>query len=180
MSHKSQKKPPKNSPLLPQPGALQRLAQVERAVNDLSHVQVANKPVLDAVVEILGTQVVLDKVNEQRVRSMRAQNAARTESVKKMIEAGTLIPAETVTAESIILTEETTEDGTVLEPGQTYDTVASLPEEIAVQLIGGKAGASVDTGNGRKMRVVEVLALAPEKPPVPPAEEAVLDSGPAV
>ncbi len=179
MSHKAQSKPQKHSPYLPGgPSATQRLTVTEKEIKSLTssldavrQVLAANKPILDAIVEILGAQTVVDMVRTQHVRNLRAQNETRTAAMVKLIASGTFVRTDTVAQESVVLTEETDADGVVLEPGRTYDSVGAFPAEIAAQVVGLKEGASFDTGEGRKMTVLEIYSFVGHDAAVPSDQE---------
>ena len=176
MSNKSLTKPAKNSPLLPLPGALQRLTQVEKdakrlnaSLNDVAHILSANKPVLDAIVEILGTENVLNMARTLHVRTLRAQNEARMASMQKLIDSGAFVKVDEATADSVLLTEEVDAQGIVMEPGRTYDNIPAFPPEIAAQLIGAKVGATIDTTDGQKLTVLEIYNFNPGEPATTPS-----------
>jgi hypothetical protein len=166
MSHKAQTKPQKNTPLIPTPGAVQRLAQAERdikrlnaSINDVAQILAANKPILDAVVEMLGTQNVVNMIREQHVRNLRAQNENRVAAMQKLIDTAAFVKIDVVDADSIILTEEADAQGEVLEPGRTFDHIPAFAPEVGAKLIGMRAGERIETQDGNVLTVLEVYGF---------------------
>jgi len=139
---------------------------VQNAVGELEKRIVTASEVIDAMVRVLGQDVV-----EQAVITAREERAAEAavkakEGLDKALAAGQLKPIEKIAEDSIITGVESDKDGVPLKPGYVQLQVSGVKPEYKEPMIGQGVGYKFNTTEGNTFEVTGVYAPVPQ-PEVP-------------
>lgn len=150
--------------------ALQRVEQLEdtipkvissfsQALNQLQQ-QVTNAvEVLDAAISLLGPEQVQKTVVDARVTRARAEAESQKGQIAELVADGTLLADQVVTDKSIVVGQETREDGTLIEPGWFQHQFSQIKPEFQKELLGKGPGTEFKTANGNTYKLLEVYTV---------------------
>jgi len=142
---------------------------VQSAISELEKRILGASEVIDAVVNIIGQEVVEAAV--LTARDQRAATAATQakEGLEKALAAGQVVPADKIEENSIIVGVECDKDGAVLKPGYIQLSMQGVKPEFREKMLGQAAGFKFDTVDGNTFTVNAVYAPVPPKaePEVP-------------
>lgn len=175
--------------------ALERLERVEQSqgqvLGGLSQMQAQTSAlveVLDAVVELVGTEKVQVELAKQRREKAAKKAEAEKKQLDEMLLQGLLIPADEVTQTSIVVGQEKTKSGEVIHPGYVRLPWQGINPQFRDKFLKLKVGDKVDFPDGGSFEIQELYTLNPnppkpeEKPaeaaPVPPADAPVATENP--
>lgn len=158
--------------------ALERLDQVEKtipqlisAINNslggLNQTVNAQGEVLEAVVSLLGKDVIEANIADRRL--VRATEAMESEkaALEQLKEKGDLAVTEKVTEKSIIVGREFLADGTLRHPGRAQVAYMRVDPEFQGKLLDQAVGYVIELPKGGKFEIVELYEVV-EKPDAPP------------
>lgn len=119
--------------------------------------------IVEAVVELFGSEVVDAKIKEISDRKVLANLDAAEKNLEKAKGAGEAVKADAIDSKSLIVGREFDKDGNVVFPGKAQLTYEAIKPEFQKKLLGQSAGFQVETPNGGKFEVLEVYKII-EKP----------------
>lgn len=115
-------------------------------------------PMLKAIVEILGEDVVDAKMKEQQERATAEKVAAAKQNIASGKEAGLLVAEEVIGAEALVVCVEKV-DGEVLAPGFLSVVFSALKPEYQAKLLGQRVPVTIDTAPGATLTVNEAYRI---------------------
>jgi hypothetical protein len=125
--------------------------------------------ILEAVVEILDTKLVDQKIKEIADRKTLENLDRAKAAVAAGLASGELVKAMVIDEKSLIIGREIQTDGEIVFPGQVQLKFSQVKPEFQEKLKGQGVGFQIDTGSG-KFEVLEVLEVVePVEPPAPVA-----------
>lgn len=135
---------------------------VQNAVGELEKRIVTASEVIDAMVRVLGQDVV-----EAAVLSAREERAAEAavkakEGLDKALEAGQVVPVDKIEDDSIITGVEYDKDGAEMKPGYVQLSVAGVKPEYKEKMVGQTVGFRFDTADGGSFLVTGVYKSVPQ------------------
>lgn len=144
---------------------LQTRAEFQRQGDTISNVN----SILQALIELVGTEEVATKMRETRVAELEAAGAAAAKALDEQILAGTLREAEVVTSpKDVVVTQQRLEDGTLLYPSKLHYTLEQYDEDVRDKLVGCSVGDKITTESSGVASTIEVLAIYMSVAVVPP------------
>lgn len=164
--------------------ALQRIEYLERLIpqllsatnNAMNQAQMQFSglvEIVDALVQAHGPEAVEAIVVENRRNRALKQVEGDKAFLKAALDSGEAKAADTVTEDSIIVFNETTEDGVALDPGRAQFQYKQLMPAFRPQVLGKGTGTKVVSPQGNVFEVVEIYSYTP-KAEVEAATEAML------
>ena len=158
--------------------ALERIDAIEqelpRVISAVNEVLMQNNQrvtglaeVVEAVVELFGSETVDAKITEVRTRKLAAQAAQAKENLEKAVVEGKILATATVEEDSLIVGRESDAEGNIAGPGRVQLLFSGIRPEFQEKLKGQAAGFSVTTENGGKFEVLEVYKVLPAPEPTP-------------
>lgn len=145
------------------------VGQIQQSFGRIDQQFAKNSELLAAIVEIVGEETIVAKINERQA-ARDAKAAAEAEAgVKALLDKGTLVRVETIGEETLIVGRDVDADGKVLGPGRAQVAFKDLKPEFREKLKGGKVGSKVvtsedeDKGVTQTFEVTELYELAPDK-----------------
>lgn len=121
--------------------------------------------VLEAVVELFGSETVDAKIKEIDTRNVQAQADGARAALEAGVADGTLVSALDINDKSLIVGREIDADGNVVFPGRVQLMFSGIRPEFQEKLLLQGPGFVVETQNGGKFEVLEVYNVV-EKAPV--------------
>jgi hypothetical protein len=168
--------------------ALDRIAVVEQQVidvvnshNDLAKATHANVVeinnrlddiyiILQAISQMVGVDKVNEKSKEIRIAVVENEAKENEAAVAKALADGTLVKAETVTAESLVVMSIKKLDGSVTYPTKTFVTYAGIKPELQSLVLGKKVGETVVIPeNNNTLEILDIYVEVVKEPSAPPA-----------
>jgi hypothetical protein len=125
---------------------------------------------LDSVVKLVGLK------DDDIARVMVENNVAELKGkVDQLVEAGILVPSQTINDSSFVVGSEINEKGEIVNPRIQF-TLSSLNPELKDKIKAAKAGDTLELQEGKlKFQVLEAYDIQAPKAPEAPASEVVLD-----
>lgn len=123
--------------------------QLTDAVNEL-------RLYTDVLVGLAGVDAVADKVREVRTAQANEQMAAEDADTAKAVESGTLVPAEVVSPNSVIVITATGTDGVRQIPDHRRISFAQLKEEVKPQMEGKSKGFVLELPDKSTLTIVDL------------------------
>lgn len=166
--------PPKQGVRARERNALERIGALEQdlgslftavqsAVGELEKRIVTASEVLDAMVRVLGQDVVEQAV--LAAREERAEEAAKNakEGLAKALEAGQVVVADKVEDDSIITGVEFDKDGNPVKPGYVQLSMQSVKPEYKEKMLGQSVEFKFDTSEGNTFSVTGIYKSIPQE-----------------
>jgi hypothetical protein len=165
----------------------ERLAETEKTLNEVTEslnevkavfprlVDALNKSMdkrinpavaaINALMEIVGQEQVVDKMKEQAANQAKLQ-------LEALVKEGEYEPSDTVTTNSIVVGKEFLVDGTEVKPGRFQMSFKEIGPAFQEKLLGKGVGTELEIQNG-KFVVQEIYNRAPPKTVqhIPPEEQ---------
>jgi hypothetical protein len=118
---------------------------------------------VDALVNLQGSQDVQDYVNAKRIERAEALAAQEKASLEAGVAEGFVIPAETASEKSVIVGRYYGADGTVTPPGRVQLVMPGVQQEFREKLLGKPKGTILDLANSEKYELMEIYEVDEEK-----------------
>lgn len=151
----------------------QRLVQgVQQAMNQLESTQQTISEVLDAVVNITGTEPVQAKIAELRKKRASESAAKAKEALDLALVDGKIEQIEKVETGCILTGVEYDKDGNAIDPGYVQLNLDVVKPQFQEKMLGQGVGFKFETETGGQFEVTGIYkALPPEEPKIvtPPA-----------
>jgi hypothetical protein len=141
------------------------LSGVQNAVGELERRVMTTSEVTDALVRILGQDVVEKAVLEARDERAAKQAIEAKEGLDKALTAGQVVVADKVEDNSIIVGAEADKDGNTIKPGYVQLSMLGVKPEFKEKMLGQSAGFKFDTVDGNTFTINGIYT------PVPPQAE---------
>jgi hypothetical protein len=181
MSNKTEKK---EAPL----NVVQRTDRLEKAHNTFVSEVVGSFGRIDSkfaehselfasIIEILGQDAVLAKLNERQANRDREQAEKSSALVKAAVEKGDLKPVDVIGEKTLIVGKDLDKEGKTIGPGRVQVAFGDLKPDFKAKLLGGKVGTSVVTTEDEKegvtqtFEVMELYENVVKAAPAPEAEQ---------
>jgi Tfp pilus assembly protein PilX len=139
---------------------------VQSAVGELEKRIVTAAEVIDAIVRVLGQDVVEKSVIDAREERAAKSAVDAKEGLNKALEAKQVVPADKIVDDSIITGVESDKDGVALKPGYVQLSMAGVKTEYKDKMLGQSVGFKFDTTDGNTFTVTGIYASVPQ-PEVP-------------
>lgn len=151
--------------------AMERLAELEAKLGRMESLlklssEKADAAVVlcDAISDIVGSDAVAAKVQENQLRRAQVVAEEQAKSVTMAIENKIIVPAEVVADESLVVLVEKDKEGNVVPPGRLQLWFRDLTEDFKAKFLGAKVGDVVEGLLERTATVAEVYNPAPAAP----------------
>lgn len=177
--------PPKTGVRARERNALERIAALEgdlgslftavqSAVGELEKRIVTAAEVIDAIVRVLGQDVVEKSVIDAREERAAKAAVEAKEGLNKALEAGQVVATETIEDDSIITGVEADKDGVELKPGYVQLSLTGVKPEYKEKMVGQQVGFKFETAEGGTFSVTGIYKSVPQEaaPEAPPVAQA--------
>lgn len=147
--------------------------QIRDALNKLSERLTLNEKIMNAVTELLGQEVVENKVKQHHIEGLEAEVARVSEAVQKAVDSGRILPLDSVKTENcLVVTQSHNADGKLQHPSRIYNDITEYVEEARNLLIDKVVGDKVELSDKSVLTVLEIWCQNLTPPAAePPAEE---------
>lgn len=147
----------------------QIIVGINQALNAASTRASELASVIEAISEILGTEVVDAKIKEISERKALQNLASAQDALQKGLEDGSVVKTDSITANSLVVGRELDKDGNPVFPGRVQLTYAAIRPDFQKKLLGQSAGFVFSTSESEspnpedgKFEVLEVYNIVPK------------------
>jgi hypothetical protein len=125
-----------------------------------------------ALIELNGAEDVARIVMEKRTERAKAQSEQEKATLQEGIDAGYVIPADTVAEKSVVVVRYFDKDGGVVEPGRAQLVMPGVIQKYRELLLGKGVGLKMDLDEGGSCELLEIYNVDEDKAKAVMAERA--------
>jgi hypothetical protein len=121
---------------------------------------------LNALVEMMGRDVVLAKMGELQEKQQTEEMEAKKSQLESAVAQGRLVKKDAIGQEALLVARESDATGKMIHPGRFHVNFAEIAPQFQEKLLGKPVGATVEIPGGSGVfEVLEIYEMAPAQVP---------------